>query len=209
MSNPKSSQPGSDDAALLTKLLAGDARAFMTLVQRHQRGMHAVALFHVGDASVAEEVVQETWEAVVRGLARFEGRSKLSTWILGIVANRARTRGVREKRTVPFSSFGEDDGPAVDADRFRANGHWSAAPAPWLRPAEAIVSDKETWRVLSAALDTLPESQRAVVWMRDIEELDAEEICNVLGITETNQRVLLHRGRSRLRAVLESSAEPR
>lgn len=191
------------DEALLTRLRAGEGDAFLTLVRRHQSGLHAVALWHVRDAAVADEVVQETWEAVVRGIDRFEGRSSVSTWIRGIVANRAKTRALRERRSAPFSSFGEES-EAMDADRFNAQGAWAAPPVPWARGAEDIVADRQLLGHLADAMQTLPEQQRLVVWMRDVEGVDSAEVCNVLGLTETNQRVLLHRGRSRLRAALEA-----
>lgn len=165
----------------------------------------------VGEA-LAEEVAQEAWLGVLQGIDRFEGRSALRTWILRIVVNRARTRRERERRSLPFSALVSAEAapgePAVDPDRFlgpdhdRWPGHWAAAPAAWRGGEERLLA-REARELLSRAIDALPPGQRTVVSLRDVEGWSAGEVCNALDITETNQRVLLHRGRARLRAALD------
>ena len=186
-----------------------DEQAFAALVDELSPGLLRMARGYVRTDGAAEEVVQETWLAVVEGLDAFEGRSALRTWIFGIVINIARRRGVRDRRVVPFASLGEDE-PAVDPARFlpaghdRWPGHWAIPPEPW--PGDAL----ETAEVLAAlrtAVQALPEAQRAVVMLRDMVGCSAEETCNALDLTDTNQRVLLHRGRSRVRAALEAVLE--
>jgi RNA polymerase sigma-70 factor (ECF subfamily) len=195
------------DAELLARLRAGDEEAFERLVTRHYATMLAVALTYVKGRSVAEEVVQETWLAVIQGLDRFEGRSSLKTWIVSILVNKAKTRGVREARSVPFAALaGADDEPAVPADRFRGPGdafpgHWRAYPGNW--DAAAAAQDRETLRVVMGAIAELPLAQRTVIRMRDVEGYTPEEVCAALDLSEGNQRVLLHRARSRVRAALE------
>lgn len=161
--------------------------------------------------AVAEEVVQETWVGVLDGLASFEGRSTLETWIFRILTNRAKTRGVREQRTVPFSALStpeEDHESAVDAARFHPNGMWGIPPRRWEDDTpENLFMIREALQQLEAAIAELPPNQRAVVTLRDIDDLDSDAVCNVLGISETNQRVLLHRARSKLRAALEEYVE--
>jgi RNA polymerase sigma-70 factor (ECF subfamily) len=166
---------------------------------------------YVSTRAVAEEVVQEAWLGVLRGLGRFEGRSSLKTWIFRILTNTAKTRGEREGRTVPFSALaGEEvdaDDPAVDADRFRKEGrwtgHWSEPPADWAQLPEARLLGDEARAVIDQAVASLPPAQATVIRLRDIEGFDAEDVCNVLEISETNQRVLLHRARSKVRRALE------
>ncbi len=201
---------GADDERLLAALRRGDEAAFAALVDRHHASMIRVARGYVATAAAAEEAVQEAWLGVLQGLDRFERRSSLKAWIFSIVANCARTRGARERRTVPFSSLaaeGEDAGPAVEPERFlddghpRWPGHWSQEPEPW--SDEALVS-RETLEAIAAAMERLPPMQRSVMTMRDVEGLGSEETCQVLGISEANQRVLLHRARSKVRAALES-----
>jgi len=193
-----------DDSALVAALRAGDEGAFMALVDAYGGSMRRLALSIVRNAAVADDVVQDAWVGVLRGLERFEGRSSLKTWIFRIVANTAKTRAEREGRTVPFSSFaGEADGdePAVEPERFRNPlfpGGWTAFPEPW-HSLEA----RETRDVVAAAIEALPPAQRLVISMRDVEGWSAEEVCNVLELSETNQRVLLHRARSKVRAALE------
>jgi RNA polymerase sigma-70 factor (ECF subfamily) len=161
----------------------------------------------VADRDVAEEVVQETWLAVLNGLNAFEGRSALKSWIFSILTNRAKTRAVREKRSIPFSDLSNpafDDEPAVDPDRFTAAGIWSEPPGRWDKNTpEQIMLRQEARAIVDKAMADLPPNQRAVVTLRDVDGLDAAEVCNVLGLSETNQRVLLHRGRSKVRTVLE------
>ena len=197
-----------EDARLIDGLRAGDEAAVATLMHRYGAGMLRVAQMYVSNRSVAEEVVQEAWIGVLRGIGRFEGRSSLKTWLFRIVANTAKTRGVREARSVPFSSFDDVHGATVSPDRFldefeRFPGHWSAPPGSWAGiPEERLVAG-ETMDVIRREIERLPETQRTVISLRDIEGLTAEEVCNALDLTETNQRVLLHRARARVRAALE------
>jgi RNA polymerase sigma-70 factor, ECF subfamily len=193
------------EADLIARLRAGDEEAFERLVARLYGTMLTVARTYVKDRAVAEEVVQDTWLAVINGLDRFEGRSSLKTWILSILVNQAKTRGTREARTVPFATL-EDDAPAVDPERFRGpheqfTGGWRAFPANW--NAATIVEDRETLRVAMRAIAELPLTQQTVIRMRDVEGYSSEEVCAVLDVSEANQRVLLHRARSRVRAALE------
>ena len=198
-----------EESDLLARLRAGDERAFEALVARYYPTMLAVAQHHVKSRAVAEEVVQEAWLGVLKGLDRFEGRSSLKTWILRILVNTAKTRGVRESRIVPYSSLapgGEE--PAVEPERFRGAGdpwpgHWQAFPGTWHRLPEETLSDGETLRVVIAAIEQLPPAQRMVIAMRDIQGCEAEEVCTLLEVSEANQRVLLHRARSKVRAALE------
>lgn len=168
--------------------------------------MLRLALSHVDSRAVAEEVVQDAWLTVLRSLDRFERRSALRTWVLGIVVNLARSRGRTERRSTPFPE--ETGEPAVDATRFLAAGHprwphhWAVEPVPWSTPEDELLAG-EMWGVIAAAIDALPVAQREVLVMRDIEGLSAAEVCNILGLTGTHQRVLLHRARSRVRAAFE------
>jgi len=192
---------------VVQRLREGDEAAFTHLVETYHAPLTRFALLFVGDRSVAEEVVQDTWMAVLSGLDTFEGRSALKSWIFSILANRAKTRGVREKRTVAFSDLAPadtDDGPAVDPDRFASSGGWLAPPTRWdHNTPESQLLHAETLAVAKQALEALPPNQRAVVTLRDVEGLDAAEVCNILDVSETNQRVLLHRGRAKVRAALE------
>jgi RNA polymerase sigma-70 factor (ECF subfamily) len=196
-----------EEAELIARLRAGDEQAFEALVARLYGTMLTVARTYVKDRAVAEEVVQETWLAVINGLDRFEGRSSLKTWILSILVNQAKSRGTREARAVPFASLEpEDHAPAVDPDRFRGpheqyTGGWRAFPANW--NAASIVEDRETIRVAMRAIAELPLTQQTVIRMRDVEGYSAEEVCATLDVSEANQRVLLHRARSRVRSALE------
>jgi len=188
------------DVELLRRLRAGDERAFVTLVERYNGSMLRLAASFVPSRAVAEEVVQETWLAMLRGLATFEGRSSLKTWLFTILVNRARSTGVRESRTVPVA----DAGPVVDASRFGPDGAWVLPPEHWIEEAESRVDAVKLNELLRSALDGLPPRQREVVLLRDVEELTSAEVCGVLSISEANQRVLLHRGRGKLRQVLEA-----
>jgi RNA polymerase sigma-70 factor (ECF subfamily) len=196
-----------DEDALVKRLLAGDEAAFTHVVGRYHGPLIRFALLFVATRSVAEEVVQDTWVAVLSGLPSFEGRSTLKSWIFSILANRAKTRAVREKRTIAFSELsapGVEDEPAVDPDRFTSAGGWSSPPGRWDHDTpERLLLREEALAVVEKAMAQLPASQRAVVTLRDVEGLDAAEVCNVLEISETNQRVLLHRARSKMRAALE------
>jgi RNA polymerase sigma-70 factor (ECF subfamily) len=192
-----------DDTLLVGRLRDGDEAAFRDLVGRMHRGLLRVAMAFVESPSAAEEVVQETWLAVVAQIDGFEGRSSLRTWIGTILCNRAKTRGVRDKRSVPFSSLSEEELDPVEPERFHAGGTWSAPPARWDDAPESLVLRKEAREAIERELKALPEAQRTVVTLRDLEGWSSEEVCNVLEISETNQRVLLHRGRQRLRSALE------
>ena len=196
------------DARLLEGLRMGDEAAFVELMREYGAGMLRVALMYVSSRAVAEEVVQEAWLGVLKGIGRFEGRSSLKTWLFRIVANTAKTRGVRESRSIPFSSLGEDGGdePTVDPDRFlgsggRFPGHWAVPPQAWA-PESQLLS-QEAMDVIDREIDRLPPAQRAVITMRDVQGFTAEEVCNALDLTETNQRVLLHRARAKVRGALE------
>jgi RNA polymerase sigma-70 factor (ECF subfamily) len=200
--------PPAGQAELVAALKAGDEAAFAGLVDELGPSMLRVARMHVSTRAVAEEVVQETWLAVLTGIERFEGRSSLKTWIFRILANRAKTRGEREGRTVPFSSIDGGDGErAVDPDRFLADGHWGSPPTGWAELPEAKLVGKETMEVVRAAIEALPETQRAVITMRDVDGWGSEEVRNVLGVGESNQRVLLHRARSKVRRAIEAYLE--
>jgi RNA polymerase sigma-70 factor (ECF subfamily) len=195
---------------LVQSLKAGDESAFASLVDEYSAALLGVAMGYVGSRAVAEEVVQETWLGVINGLDRFEGRSSLKTWIFKILTNTAGTRGQRERRMVPFSSLGGDreDDDAVDPDRFfppddpRYPNHWSAGPTAWETPEDGLLSG-ETRGVILKAIEALPPSQRAVVTLRDVEGWPPEEVCDALELSEGNQRVLLHRGRTKVRMALE------
>jgi RNA polymerase sigma-70 factor (ECF subfamily) len=197
-----------DESRLVEALRAGNEAAFRELVRMYNASLLRVARIYVPTRALAEEVVQETWLAVLEGLARFEGRSSLKTWIFRILANRAKTRAIRERRTLPFSAFQPErvPEPAVDPDRFRDSedprwpGHWAVPPTAW--PEDRLVA-AETREKLAEAIEALPGTQRAVISLRDLEGWSADEVCNALELSETNQRVLLHRARSKVRKALE------
>jgi RNA polymerase sigma-70 factor (ECF subfamily) len=199
----------SEEAELLTRLRAGDERSFESLVDRYHGTMLAVARNYVKSRAVAEEVVQEAWLGVLNGLDRFEGRSSLKTWILRIVVNTAMTRGGREARSVPFSALvGEDEDPAVAVERFRGPddgfpGHWNGYPRDWRSLPEQALTGRETLDVVRQAIAVLPPAQRQVITLRDVEGWPADEVCTALELSDGNQRVLLHRARSHVRAALE------
>ena len=203
----------SDETALLDALRGGDEAAFVTLVERHHPMLLRLARMYVADAAAAEEVVQETWLGVLNGLDRFEARSSLKTWIVQILMNRARSRASRDGRSVPFSSLWDaKHGPpeaAVPAERFRPAddplwpGHWKEAPRSWGDDPEQRLLGREMQDHIRRAIDGLPPSQREVIVLRDVQGWTADEVCNTLNVTETNQRVLLHRARSRVRRALE------
>lgn len=199
-----------DETALVRALRAGDEDAFMWLVERHQGQMLRIARMYVPTRAVAEEVVQEAWLGVLKGLHGFEGRSSLRTWIFRILVNTAKTRGERERRSLPFSSVwvAEGDEPAVDPGRFRPEGdrwpgHWADAPTSWEDVPEDRLLSNETLAFVARAIEDLPPSQREVIRMRDVLGWTSQEVCNALEISETNQRVLLHRARSKVRRALE------
>jgi RNA polymerase sigma-70 factor (ECF subfamily) len=202
------------DAALVARLREGDESAFAELIDSYGATMLRVAQMYVRDRASAEEVVQETWLAVLNGIDRFEGRSSLKTWLFRILSNRAKTRGERDGRTVPFSSLaakgGESDESSVDPDRFL--GPDSSTPGAWAAPPRAWPQDKilehETLGVIKMAIDELPDSQREVIRLRDVEGWTPMEVTDALEITDGNQRVLLHRARSKVRAALEMYLNP-
>ena len=190
-----------DDAALVERLRGGDEEAFVMLVERYHGPLLRLATTFVPSPAVAEEVVQETWLGVVKGIERFEGRSSLKTWLFRILVNRARSTGVRERRTIPSDPQG---GPTVEPDRFGRDGGWVDPPVPWAEQADdRLVAEQLATRV-RALLGELPEGQRQVMTLRDVEGLSAHEACQLLGLTDANQRVLLHRGRAHLRHMLEA-----
>ena len=204
--------PSRTDAELVDALRGGDEEAFAELVTELTPALTRLATMHVPSRAVAEEVVQETWIAVIEGIDRFEGRSALRTWIFQILLNKARTRGRRESRVLPFSRLrrrdaeGRDE-PAVDPARFQGPdgeypGHWARPPVEWGSADERLAAD-ETRAVLLEAVAALPPRQREVLTLRDIQGYSAEEARNALGVEETNQRVLLHRARSKVRQALE------
>jgi RNA polymerase sigma-70 factor, ECF subfamily len=202
------------DAALVARLREGDESAFAELIDSYGATMLRVAQMYVRDRASAEEVVQETWLAVLNGIDRFEGRSSLKTWLFRILSNRAKTRGERDGRTVPFSSLaakgGESDESSVDPDRFL--GPDSSTPGAWAAPPRAWPQDKilehETLGVIKMAIDELPDAQREVIRLRDVEGWTPMEVTDALEITDGNQRVLLHRARSKVRAALEMYLDP-
>ena len=210
-----------DDAALLARLRGGDESAFALLVDRYADAMLRTAMVFTGNRAAAEEAVQDTWLAVLCGLDRFEGRSSLKTWVLRILVNRAKTQALRDRRVVHFSALEAGDGeqgPAVPADRFRPPdserwpGHWSSPPESWAGRPEARLLAAETMALVRETVEALPPLQRAVITLRDVQGWPAEEVCAVLQLSQGNQRVLLHRARSRVRArlerYLESPAQP-
>jgi RNA polymerase sigma-70 factor (ECF subfamily) len=204
------------DSDLVAALQRRDESVFTSVVRQYHGALLRVALVHHPSRAVAEEIVQETWLAVIQGIDRFEGRSSFKTWLFRVLVNRARTRAEREGRTVPFSSLAreaeEGDDPAVPADRFVPDnhpewsqwaGHWMVAPKSWGESPEQQLISRETRALIEGAISALPPGQRQVITLRDVEGWPSEHVCNVLEISETNQRVLLHRARSRVRAALE------
>jgi RNA polymerase sigma-70 factor (ECF subfamily) len=202
--------PSGSEADTIDALRRGDERVFREVVDRHGSAMLRVACVYARDRALSEEIVQEAWIGVLRGINRFEGRSSLRTWLVRIVANVAKTRAVREARSVPFSALAGTDleeEPSVGPERFRGPddrwaGHWASPPQEWSGPEQELLS-AEARAQIAAAIDVLPRSQRAVVTLRDIEGWSAPEVCAALQISESNQRVLLHRARTRLRHTLD------
>jgi RNA polymerase sigma-70 factor (ECF subfamily) len=207
--------PEADDGLLVAALRRGDDAAFGTIIDRYHPSLVRIATLFVRDYEVAEEVAQETWIGVLRGIDRFEGRSSFRTWLFGILANQARRRGERERRMIPFSALArspQGEEPAVDPERFLPlgeewAGHWASPPASWEVAPEVAFLSKEGRREIEAAIAALPPNQRTVITLRDVEGWEAAEVCNVLGLSQTNQRVLLHRARSRVRQALEEHLE--
>ena len=209
---PEESVASRDDVALVAALRAGDEAAFAELVRRYGALMLRVARLYVPTREVAEEVVQETWLGVLRGIGRFEGRSSLKTWVFRILTNTAQTRGAREGRTLPFSALAQreldNDEASVDPDRFipqgeRWAGYWASSPRRFDDLPESRLASAETFAAVKHAIDELPEAQRAVITMRDIAGFTAEDVCETLALSQGNQRVLLHRARTKVRQALE------
>ena len=217
----KDEEPGpgalsAEEQALVDGLRRRDEAAFVALVERYHSSLLRLARSFVATSEAAEDVVQETWMGVLAGIDRFEGRSSLKTWIFRILANRAKTKGVRESRSIPFSSLAAEDQPgepAVDPTRFieagRSRGAWSAAPDTWEGIPEDRLLGGETRAVVDEAIAALSPTQQAVITLRDVQGLSSEETRDLLGLTEANQRVLLHRARSKVRARLEEYLGPR
>jgi RNA polymerase sigma-70 factor (ECF subfamily) len=205
-----------DDAKVLAGLRRGDEATFTELVDTYGSALLRVAMVYTGTRAVAEEVVQDTWAGVLHSLERFEGRSSLKTWLFKILTNIAITRAGREGRSVPFSSLVQrevdEGGAAVDPDRFfpadhdRWPGHWALAPTRWQTPEEGLLSG-ETRTVILRAIEQLPPAQRTVMTLRDIEGWPSKEVCDALELSEGNQRVLLHRARTKVRMALERHFE--
>jgi RNA polymerase sigma-70 factor (ECF subfamily) len=191
-----------DERGLLSRLRAGDERAFEAIVMKHDGALRRVARSYVRTDAAVDDVVQETWLGVVRGLDGFEGRSSLRTWIFRILVNQARTRAVRDARSLPFSTLDDDDGPAVDPTAFAADGRWTSAPRRLDCDPETGLLSAELRAHLLAAVDELSPDQRAVITLRDLVGLPAADVCQLLDITDGNQRVLLHRARARIRTAL-------
>jgi RNA polymerase sigma-70 factor (ECF subfamily) len=214
VTQPSAPTTQEDERELIAALQRGDEQAFATLVDRYHGALVRVAMIWVRDRAVAEEVAQETWLGVLKGIDRFEGRSSLKTWLFRILANRARTRGVREARSIPFSALAGagDEGseePSVSPERFLDTGNgrpgpWAVPPESWARVPEEELLGRETQGVIESAIATLPPRQQEVITLRDVEGLDSAEVAEHLGVSEGNQRVLLHRARAKVRTALEA-----
>jgi RNA polymerase sigma-70 factor, ECF subfamily len=198
------------DEALLSRLRAGEESAFDELVDKHHSALIRMAMGYVADREVAEEVVQDTWMAVIENLSRFEGRSSLRTWIFGILIHKAKDRGIREKRHMTFSAFEsceDDNEEALDPSRFHqrgeAAGHWAIPPQPWDdQTPEKLLASQQTINAMNSAIESLPRTLKEVLILRDVEGVEIKEACALLNITETNLYVRLHRARERVRKVL-------
>lgn len=198
-----------DERRLVEALRDRDEDAFAELIERYNGSLVRLALMYVPSRAVAEDVAQETWLGVLRGIDGFQGRSSLRTWIYRILINTAKTRGAREARSVPFASLAGADGPAVDPDRFLAGddrahpGAWLTPPVAWEGMPEARLLAAETMAVIEAAIEALPPRQAEVIRLRDVEGFTSAEVRELFDLSETNQRVLLHRARSKVRQALE------
>lgn len=207
-------EPGPIDSEqqLLARLRQRDAAAFDELVVKHHGALIRMAMGHVADRETAEEVIQDTWMAVIEGLDRFEGRSSLRTWIFGILIHKAKDRGVREKRHTTFSAFesyDDEQEEAVDPSRFHQMGEWAGRwalpPQPWDdRTPETLLANQQVVAAMQQAIDALPVTLKEVLVLRDVEGLESKEICELLKITETNLYVRLHRARERVRQAVEA-----
>lgn len=211
----QTSTQGNRDRVLLARLTQGDEGAFAELVTPHHTALIRMAMGHVADREVAEEVVQDTWMAVIEGLDRFEGRSSLRTWIFGIMIHKAKDRGIREKRHVNFSSFEsvDDEGDeAVDPSRFHQSGewtgHWAFPPQPWDdQTPEKLMASQQAVSAMQKSIEALPKNLKEALILRDVEGIEAKEVCELLKITETNLYVRLHRARERVRQAVETYLE--
>ncbi|HEX4218236.1 MAG TPA: RNA polymerase sigma factor [Acidimicrobiales bacterium] len=190
------------EAELLGRLRSGDEDAFVVLVGRYQQPLLRLARSFVPNQAIAEEVVQDTWLGVVRGIDRFEGRSSVKTWLFQILVNRARSAGARERPEVPTEPL-----HTVDPARFDSHGRWVDPVEQWFDQSEVRTWAAAWSPILKSAIDSLPSRQRQVVLLRDVEELSNGEVCSLLGISGGNQRILLHRGRARLRQILETETK--
>ena len=200
----RAGSPGAD-ADTMAALRRGDESVFAALIERYGRALLRVALLYVADQAIAEELVQETWLGLLQSLDRFEGRCSLKTWLFRILVNRAKTRGIRERRSLPFSALRSAEAaaePAVDPAEFDAQGHWLVGPQACDTAPEERLLAQETRAHIRQAVEALPASQRAVICLRDIAGWTSDEVCRSLGISEANQRVLLHRARSKVRRAL-------
>jgi RNA polymerase sigma-70 factor (ECF subfamily) len=199
------------DQEIVAALRNGDEAAFAALLDAYHASMVRVAMLYTGDRALAEDVTQETWVAVVKGIGSFEGRSALKTWIFTILTNRAKTRSQRERRSLPFSALlsadeeAEEFEPAVAPSAFAEDGWWrdETHPQAWRESPEAAFSSAEVSALLKQAIEALPPNQRQVITLRDVEGWTSDEVCNVLGVSESNQRVLLHRARAKVRLALD------
>jgi RNA polymerase sigma-70 factor (ECF subfamily) len=194
-----------DDSALLARLLEGDEKAFVELVRRYHEPLVRVARYYVNSDASAEDVAQETWIAVLRGAERFEGRSSFKTWLFRILVNRARTTGVKEHRVVPVDPLAP--GPSVSATRFDQGGAWREAPVPFTETLEEVLDNAPLVRLVHQSIARLPEPARAVVTLRDVEGLSTTEVADLLGLSEANVRVILHRSRARIRSEVEMATQ--
>ena len=214
--NPPGGVASVEDLRLVEAIRGGSESAFTSLVNMYHAALLRLALLFVPSEAVAEEVVQETWLGVLHGLDRFEGRSSLKTWLFRILTNRAKTRAQREGRSVPFSSLAEFSSelqePAVEPERFQGIDHqwpggWKSLPQSWDEVPEERILSQETMTRIQEAIDRLPAGQREVITLRDIEGCTSDEACDLLGVSEANQRVLLHRARCKVRRALEKYFE--
>ena len=194
-----------DDSALLARLLEGDEKAFVEIVRRYHESLVRVARYYVNSDASAEDVAQDTWIAVLRGVERFEGRSSFKTWLFRILVNRARTTGVKEHRVIPLDPLAA--GPSVSATRFDQGGLWLEPPVPFTDTVEDALVNEPIIRLVHESIARLPETPRAVVTLRDVEGLSTTEVADLLGITEANVRVILHRSRARIRSEGEMATQ--
>jgi RNA polymerase sigma-70 factor (ECF subfamily) len=194
-----------DDAELLGRLLGGDESAFTELVRRYHATLVKIARYYVASAATAEDVAQDTWIAVLKGVERFEGRSSFKTWLLRICVNRARTSGVKEHRSIPFDP--SESGPSVSSQRFDQAGFWSEPPVPFTDAVDSRLDNSALLSAVRKAIDELGEPQQAVVTLRDVEGLSTQEVATLLGLSEANVRVILHRGRARVREIVEEAVK--